>query len=56
LIDQLKAPGRLFIPVGGYLSQSIYQIDKDENGNVTQKDVMEVMYVPLTDADKQWSG
>ncbi|RIA92053.1 O-methyltransferase [Glomus cerebriforme] len=54
LIDQLNAPGRLFIPVGSY-SQSIYQIDKDENGNVTQKEIMGVMYVPLTDADKQWS-
>ncbi|CAB4394621.1 unnamed protein product [Rhizophagus irregularis] len=54
LINQLKAPGRLFIPVGGR-DQYIYQIDKDENGNVTQKKVMGVVYVPLTDADKQWS-
>jgi len=54
LINQLKAPGRLFIPVGDY-EQYIYQIDKDENGNVTQKKVMGVMYVPLTDADKQWT-
>ncbi|GES88411.1 protein-L-isoaspartate(D-aspartate) O-methyltransferase-like isoform X1 [Rhizophagus clarus] len=54
LINQLKAPGRLFIPVGGY-DQYIYQIDKDVNGNVTHKKVMGVMYVPLTDADKQWS-
>ncbi|CAI2185123.1 4345_t:CDS:2 [Funneliformis geosporum] len=52
LIDQLKAPGRLFVPVG-VQSQSIYQIDKDENGKITRKELMGVMYVPLTDADKQ---
>lgn len=33
---------RLFIPVGGR-DQYIYQIDKDENGNVTQKKVMGVV-------------
>ncbi|CAG8596630.1 2254_t:CDS:10 [Ambispora gerdemannii] len=59
LLDQLKTPGRklydtyrLFIPVGTS-SQDIYQIDKDENGNITKKRLMGVMYVPLTDAEKQ---
>ncbi|KAF2157001.1 protein-L-isoaspartate O-methyltransferas-like protein [Myriangium duriaei CBS 260.36] len=50
LIDQLKKPGRLFIPVAeGYL-QYIYVVDKDEQGNVTKKKEMGVQYVPLTDA------
>ncbi|OZJ05828.1 hypothetical protein BZG36_00941 [Bifiguratus adelaidae] len=50
LIDQLKSPGRIFIPVGDF-SQAIYQIDKDANGNVTKKELMG--YVPLTDASSQ---
>ncbi|KAF8882417.1 Pcmt1-prov protein [Infundibulicybe gibba] len=48
LIEQLASPGRMFIPVGTY-AQYIHQVDKDENGKVTQKQVMGVRYVPLTD-------
>lgn len=53
LLDQLKAPGRMFIPVAeGGLSgvQAVYQVDKDEKGNVNKKRLYGVMYVPLTDA------
>ena len=54
LIDQLDKNGRMFIPVGGqYEDQWIYLVDKDENGNVTQKKLMCVTYVPLTDKEKQ---
>ncbi|CAG8502074.1 16732_t:CDS:2 [Acaulospora colombiana] len=54
LIDQLKAPGRLFIPVGhDNENQTIYQYDKDVNGEVTKRSLMGVIYVPLTDARKQ---
>ncbi|KAJ2916534.1 hypothetical protein MD484_g3884, partial [Candolleomyces efflorescens] len=52
LLEQLASPGRMFIPVGSF-SQSIQQIDKDENGNITRKRIMDVRYVPLTDRDKQ---
>jgi protein-L-isoaspartate(D-aspartate) O-methyltransferase len=38
LIDQLKSPGRMFVPVGER-SQSVFQIDKDENGKVTKKEL-----------------
>ncbi|KAG1748393.1 protein-L-isoaspartate O-methyltransferase [Suillus paluster] len=55
LIDQLKSPGRMFIPVGTF-AQQIMQVDKDENGEVTKKDLMGVMYVPLTDAERQERG
>jgi protein-L-isoaspartate(D-aspartate) O-methyltransferase len=41
LIDQLARPGRMFIPVGDYL-QSIIQVDKDVDGNVTQKRILDV--------------
>ncbi|KAI0696816.1 protein-L-isoaspartate O-methyltransferase [Cytidiella melzeri] len=48
LVQQLASPGRMFIPVGTS-RQVIIQVDKDEQGNVTQKELMGVMYVPLTD-------
>jgi protein-L-isoaspartate(D-aspartate) O-methyltransferase len=53
LLAQLKAPGRMFIPVeepGGLHEQNVWAIDKDENGVVTKKKLFGVMYVPLTDA------
>ena len=53
LVDQLKAPGRMFIPVedeGGWGSQYIWVVDKDEKGEVRKKKDMGVRYVPLTDA------
>ncbi|KIV96665.1 protein-L-isoaspartate O-methyltransferase [Exophiala mesophila] len=55
LIDQLKSPGRMFIPVedqDGWGSQWIWVVDKDESGKVTRKKDMGVRYVPLTDAPK----
>lgn len=57
LVDQLKAPGRMFIPVqedDGSSEQNIYQVDKAEDGAVTKKKICGVQYVPLTDAEKQW--
>ncbi|KAJ8580717.1 protein-L-isoaspartate O-methyltransferase [Rhizopogon salebrosus TDB-379] len=55
LVDQLNSPGRMFIPVGSF-AQQILQVDKDENGRVTKKQLMGVMYVPLTDAESQKRG
>jgi protein-L-isoaspartate(D-aspartate) O-methyltransferase len=55
LVNQLKSPGRMFIPVGTF-AQQIIQVDKDENGKVTKKNLMGVMYVPLTDAERQQRG
>lgn len=48
LIDQLASPGRLFIPVEDedvgsfYGGQSIWQVDKDEQGVVTRKQLFGV--------------
>lgn len=50
LIDQLKAPGRMFIPVEENYSQYIWQVDKDKDGIVTKTKTYGVQYVPLTDA------
>lgn len=57
LVEQLKAPGRMFIPVeeqDGSGEQNIWQVDKGEDGKVTKEKICGVRYVPLTDAGKQW--
>ncbi|KIK22045.1 hypothetical protein PISMIDRAFT_530084 [Pisolithus microcarpus 441] len=55
LIDQLNAPGKMFIPVGIY-SQSIWEVEKTAAGHVRKRELMGVMYVPLTDPDRQRNG
>ncbi|PYI10499.1 protein-L-isoaspartate O-methyltransferase [Aspergillus sclerotiicarbonarius CBS 121057] len=61
LVEQLRAPGRMFIPVdaeddegaegslglGG--GQYIWVVDKREDGSVHKEKVFQVSYVPLTD-------
>ena len=49
LIRQLKPGGRLVIPLGGrWLTQQLMEISKDEEGNITEKTVLPVSFVPLT--------
>jgi protein-L-isoaspartate(D-aspartate) O-methyltransferase len=50
LTEQLKAPGRLFVPVSDGRSQHIWVINKREDGTVDQNRLYGVQYVPLTDA------
>ncbi|KAL4945351.1 hypothetical protein BDV06DRAFT_40612 [Aspergillus oleicola] len=61
LVEQLRAPGRMFIPVssGGGLSsavlgdgQYIWVVDKKEDGSIHKEKVFAVSYVPLTDPPK----
>lgn len=54
LVDQLKSPGRMVVPIQDQFGdQSLYVIDKDTEGNVTQESIMGVRYVPLTDTKSQ---
>ncbi|KAL1303179.1 hypothetical protein AAFC00_006605 [Neodothiora populina] len=54
LVDQLKSPGRLFIPVEEEDGlQYIYTVDKKEDGSVEKQKLYGVRYVPLTDAPRQ---
>jgi len=57
LIDQIKAPGRMFVPVGSRLfGQEIIVYTKDEASKLTKQTLMGVQYVPLTDPDSQTRG
>ncbi|KAF9104946.1 hypothetical protein BGX27_009867 [Mortierella sp. AM989] len=42
LLDQLKAPGRMFIPVCDGGGQAIFVVDKDEEGQITKRKHMDV--------------
>ncbi|CAK7270420.1 hypothetical protein SEPCBS119000_004082 [Sporothrix epigloea] len=56
LVDQLRAPGRMFIPINDEGdddgNQSVWTIDKAANGAVTKTRLFGVRYVPLTDAPR----
>ena len=49
LIDQLKAGGKMVLPIGyPYARQNLIVVSKEENGTITQHDVLAVAFVPLT--------
>lgn len=52
LTDQLKAPGRLFVPVAEGGAQYIFVVEKNADGSVERKKLYGVQYVPLTDAPR----
>ena len=47
LIDQLAAGGVMVIPVGGFF-QELKVFRKGPDGNVTEKDILPVRFVPMT--------
>ncbi len=49
LIRQLKPGGRMIIPVGSrFLTQQLLLVIKDEDGQVTTRQILPVLFVPLT--------
>ena len=48
LVEQLKPGGHLVIPVGrAHMYQELALVNKDENGEISVKDVLGVAFVPL---------
>ena len=49
LIVQLKPGGRMVIPVGSpFLTQHLLLVEKGEDGGVTSRQILPVLFVPLT--------
>jgi protein-L-isoaspartate(D-aspartate) O-methyltransferase len=52
LINQLKAGGRMVIPVGLLGAQQLVVVEKDLNGRVTTKEIMPVLFSVLDESDQ----
>jgi len=48
LIEQLKAGGRMIIPVGKFGVQELVLVTKNQDGSISRKNVLPVRFVPMT--------
>ncbi len=49
LLEQLKPGGKMVIPIGSpFMTQHLMLVEKKEDGKVTTRQVLPVMFVPLT--------
>lgn len=49
LVTQLKAGGRMVIPVGSrFMVQQLVLVEKDAQGNISTRQILPVQFVPLT--------
>ena len=49
LIAQLKPGGRMVIPIGSpFMTQQLLLVEKDEEGKLRTRQVLPVLFVPLT--------
>lgn len=56
LLSQLKPGGRLVIPIGErYASQQLQLLSKDESGEIRQREILVVAFVPLVDGEPERS-
>jgi protein-L-isoaspartate(D-aspartate) O-methyltransferase len=55
LINQLKAGGRMVIPVGLSDAPRLVVVDKDLNGRVGTREIMQVLFSPLEGSDQPTS-
>jgi protein-L-isoaspartate(D-aspartate) O-methyltransferase len=46
LVDQMKEGGRMIIPVGNYLAQELYLLEK-RNGQLKEEAILPVRFVPM---------
>jgi protein-L-isoaspartate(D-aspartate) O-methyltransferase len=52
LINQLRAGGRMVIPVGLLGAQQLVVVEKDLKGRVTTKEIMPVLFSVLEESDQ----
>ena len=52
LVNQLKAGGRMVIPVGLPNAQQLLVAEKDQNGKVTTKEIMPVLFSLLEESEQ----
>jgi len=47
LLEQLKSPGRLVMPVGPRTSQKLLLVEKTDKGDILEKEICSCVFVPL---------